>query len=285
MLMDERMNWQHGAVEAALHKALPVSRLEGAARLNAAVEYAVFPGGRRMRPAMTLLAAEVCGGEPKAALDVACAVEFLHAASLVFDDLPCMDDAALRRGRAALHVAFGADLATLAGLALLNQSYLLFAMESPRLVRLAARAIGVDGMIGGQSVDLEGLRIRSGLEKTTALTRLAMTAGAITAHARPPAVKLLCGFGDALGEAYQILDDVADALGSEALLGKTAGQDARHGRASAVVQWGADRARERAEGLVERSCAKLRGHFGLSEPVRLLEAFARMVVAPRAMAA
>ena len=238
-----------------------------------------------MRPVLTLLAAEICGGKPDAALRVACALEFLHAASLVFDDLPCMDDAALRRGRPALHVAFGVDLATLAGLALLNQAYLLFALESPGLVRLAALEVGTDGMIGGQAVDVEGLRTRSRLEKTTALTRLTMAAGAIVAGAKPAEVSLLSSFGEALGEAYQILDDVADAFGSESLLGKTAGQDARHGRGSAAFQWGADGARERATSLMTRSCAELRDYFGPTEPVRVLEAFAGMVVAPQAMAA
>src|SRR5690349_4537789 len=108
MLINELFRRHHGALEPALRDALPVSRLDGAGRLNAAIEYAVVPGGRRMRPALTLLAAEVCGGQARDGLRVACAVEFLHAASLVFDDLPCMDDAALRRGRAALHIAFGA---------------------------------------------------------------------------------------------------------------------------------------------------------------------------------
>jgi geranylgeranyl pyrophosphate synthase len=212
-------------------------------------------------------------------------VEFLHAASLIFDDLPGMDDAALRRGRPAVHVAFGVDLATLAGLALMNQAYLLFALESPRLVKLAVREIGPDGMIGGQAVDVEGLPAPSRFEKTTALTRLTMAAGAIAARARAPEVRVLSGFGDALGEAYQILDDLADATGSESLLGKTAGQDARHGRGSAVAQWGPDGAGDRATRLVEQACAELRGHFGPSEPVRRLEAFAQTVVGPRVMAA
>lgn len=276
---------QRGAIEAALRDALPVSRLDGAARFNAAVEYAVFPGGRRLRPALAMLAAEVCGGKSANARRVACAVEFLHAASLVFDDMPCMDDAAVRRGGAAVHIAFGADLATLAALALMNQAYLLFSLESPRLVPLAVQEIGADGMIGGQAVDLEGVPARSRLEKTTALTRLTMAAGAIAARARAPEVRVLRSFGHALGEAYQILDDVADAFASESLLGKTAGQDARHGRDSAVVQWGPEGARDRATGIMEQACAELRRHFGRSEPVRLLDAFARTVVGERALAA
>jgi len=285
MLIDKLLNEQSSAMEAALRELLPLSRLEGSGRLNAAVDYAVFPGGRRMRPALTVLAAEVCGGPATKALRAACAVEFLHTASLIFDDLPCMDDAALRRGRAAVHVAFGADLATLAGLALLNQAYKLFALVSPWLLQLAVTEIGPNGMIGGQAVDLEGLPARSRLQKTTALTRLTMAAGAISAAAPAPDVRVLSSFGDALGEAYQILDDLADAFGDESLLGKTAGQDARHCRMSAAVQFGAGEAREHAASLMGHACAELRGHFGPCEAVTLLESFARTLVAPRAMAA
>ena len=115
------------AVESELRKHLPVSSLPGARRLNDALEYAVFPGGKRLRPALALLASTLAGASREQSLSIACAVEFLHSSSLVLDDLPSMDDANLRRSRRALHLVFGEGMAVLAAVALLNQSYVLLA--------------------------------------------------------------------------------------------------------------------------------------------------------------
>ena len=140
-------------IESHLRALLPTSGLRETDRLNAAIRYAVFPGGKRMRPILTLLGAEAAGGQAEAALDAACAVEFLHAGSLIFDDLPAMDNARERRGVPALHLVFGEDIAVLAALALLNQAYAIFG-RSPRLIAEAVSCIGINGMIGGQAVDL-----------------------------------------------------------------------------------------------------------------------------------
>lgn len=268
---------RHDVIEGALHSCLPVSDLAGAEKLNSAIHYAVFPGGRRMRPMLTFLAAEICGGNAVDTLRAAVAVEFLHAASLTLDDLPCMDDAGLRRGRAATHVLFGADVALLAALALLNQAYAFFA-ETPGLLARATNEIGASHMIGGQAVDVAGEDGACRMEKTTALMRLTMAAGATAAGACAGDERVLISFGNDLGEAYQICDDLADAFGSDDETGKTCGQDWRRGRGSAVNEFGATGARELADQLVERACSALRDRFGESRHSALLVDFARSVL-------
>ncbi len=188
-------------IECRLRELLPESGLPGSDRLNDAIGYAVFPGGKRMRPILTLLGAESVGGDFDAALDAGCAVEFLHASSLIFDDLPAMDNARERRGLPALHLVFGEDVAVLAALALFNQAYAIFG-RSPRLIAEATSCIGVSGMIGGQAVE--------GMEKTTSLLRLALTAGAIACGASSADVRALARCGECLGEAYQLYDDLLD---------------------------------------------------------------------------
>ena len=171
-------------IETSLERHLPQSRVQSAARLNQAIRYAAMTGGKRVRPVLTLLAAQLCGGAREQVLPVACGVEFVHAASLAADDLPAFDNALIRRGRPSVHAAFGQDLATLATLALLNQAYALFA-DVEGLVAEAARAIGCEGMIGGQAADLAGAPHYDRVSKTAALVRLAVTAGAMASAAGP----------------------------------------------------------------------------------------------------
>ena len=213
-------------IEAALAAAIPVSTLKGSEALNEAIRCAVYPGGKRMRPLFTLLAAQAAGVDPVKALDAACAVELLHSSSLIFDDLPCMDDADLRRHRPAVHLLFGESTALLAGLALMNQAYALFA-GSTLLVREAAACIGVNGMIGGQAVDVSGQDLESRDRKTSSLMRLTLMAGAEAGGGDRSAVELLANCGERLGHAYQMLDDLMDCCTES---GKTASQDQRHHR-------------------------------------------------------
>ena len=212
-------------LEDALLRWLPLSDKPGTELFNQAVHYAAFPGGKRMRPLFTLLAARTVGGDPEKALPVACAIEYFHTCSLIFDDLPAMDDAHERRGRRSTHMAFGQDVAILAGLAFFNQGYALIGrMDCPdkekdqirRLIEEMAACIGPDGMIGGQFLDLrlrpsddEQFRSVSYL-KTTGLMRLMLTAGAIAAGANKAQITALATFGQDLGEAYQMLDDLVD---------------------------------------------------------------------------
>lgn len=272
-----------GPVEEALRRRLPFSSLPHAGRLNEALVYSVFPGGKRFRPALALLASQLAGASREQGLAIACAVEFLHSSSLVLDDLPSMDDAALRRKRPALHLVYGEGVALLASVALLNQSYALLA-EAARgtdacgtLVREAARAIGSDGMAGGQAVDLltrSGEADKDALFcrelKTVALMRLMMTAGALACGARAADTRALSDFGECLGRAYQLCDDVSDETRPPELTGKPARQDARHMRVNAVAALGTDAARDLARKLVTRGVARLCKQFGARDEVMLL---------------
>lgn len=268
---------QKPLIEAGLNNHLPNSSVPGAEKLNDALRYALFPGGRRWRPIFTLLGASLTAPTKSTfdidAISVACAVEFLHNSSLIFDDLPSMDSADRRRGKAALHLVFGEDAAILAALALLNQSFTLFAdIASPaaaqKLVLQASRCIGSNGMIGGQAADLHGgqsdsctLHTGGRNLKTTALTKLMMTGGAIASNAADDEVAALARFGECLGLAYQIYDDLLDVCDEEVVSGKTAHQDARLSRPSAVTDLGIGGSVKLARDTIEEGVAVLQSIF------------------------
>jgi geranylgeranyl diphosphate synthase type II len=211
--------------------------MPGTQRFNQALDYAVFPGGKRLRPIITLLAGRLVDANESSSTSIACAIEFLHTSSLIFDDLPGMDDADLRRNKKALHLVFGEGLAVLAAVALLNQAYALFgiaassATEKRRVSNLlteATNCVGADGMIGGQVIDLESHatdmdeKIRSHRDaKTIALMRLMMTANAFASGANDDDCAALAGFGERMGEAYQICDDLLDELAESAKTGNS----------------------------------------------------------------
>lgn len=218
-------------IEAELRKFLPLAPQNIETEFNEALEYALFPGGKRLRPVLTLLGAEVVGGNAKSVLPAAIAVEFIHSSSLIFDDLPCMDNAFERRGKTSLHEKYGEGLAILVALGLLNASYaLVFVnhLEQPERA-IAAHAeivdcVGASGMVGGQSIDLalaQGAGAADSFEKdfaaesdrnlkTSALMRLAMRVGAILAGADYLQLKALSRFAELLGDAYQLSDDLLD---------------------------------------------------------------------------
>ncbi len=282
-------------LDATLRAALPVSSLPAARRLNEALDYAVFPGGKRLRPVLALLAADLAGLPRAQGLTVACAIEFLHSSSLILDDLPAMDDADLRRNRRALHLVFGEGVAVLAAVALLNQSYALLAAAARTcaqsgavalLVTEAARCVGADGMVGGQIIDLASrangpdlAALASRDLKTVALMRLMMTAGALACGADDEDARALAEFGECFGRAYQVCDDLLDEACACELTGKTTQQDTRHGRATAVAALGAQGAHRLATKLVERGTARLRARFGHRVEVRLLADAAHFVIA------
>ncbi|HKQ92415.1 MAG TPA: polyprenyl synthetase family protein [Blastocatellia bacterium] len=273
-------------IETALERSLPLSAQHGAERLNEALRAAVFPGGKRWRPVLTLLGTMTAGGSAQTALPIACAIEFLHTSSLILDDLPAMDDAHLRRGRAALHLVYGEGLAMLAALALLNQAYALLAQDGTgRLIVEAARCVGPDGMIGGQAADLDIRASRGNSHalasrqlKTTALARLTIIAGAIAAGADERDVSALARYGECLGAAYQICDDLLDEFGESATTGKNVGQDARHLRSNFTAQFGAEEARRLAHDLLAESKQALRERFGECQTASLLIEAADLVI-------
>lgn len=229
ILIEENRLWEYvdsakPKIEAALRENLPLAPPHIETRFNEALEYALFPGGKLLRPVLTLLGAEIAGGKAESVINAAAAVEFIHTSSLIFDDLPAMDNAHLRRGKKSLHEEYGEGLAILVAVALLNSAYgLIFAnpaVPAERQVfahRELVDCIGASGLVGGQSVDLaiSGQAASENLEsiknlKTSALMRLALRVGAILSGADYLQLAVLSRFAELLGDAYQASDDLID---------------------------------------------------------------------------
>nr|WP_240980417.1 farnesyl diphosphate synthase [Ramlibacter agri] len=276
-------------VERALSAWVP---LQAPAGLGEAMRYAVLDGGKRLRPLLVLAACEAVGGHAEAALRAACSVELIHAYSLVHDDMPCMDNDVLRRGKPTVHVKFGEATALLAGDALQALAFELLAPEQStipdtvqaRLCRLLAQSAGQAGMAGGQAIDLASVG-RSLTEdelrhmhrlKTGALLQASVMMGAATGDAAPAAAQGLAGYGRALGLAFQVVDDILDVTADSATLGKTAGKDAAQDKPTYVSLLGLDRARAHAQELLHEARTAL-ATSRLSD-TRALEALAEMVV-------
>jgi len=242
--------------------------------LGDAMRYAVLDGGKRLRPLLVFAASEAVGGEPQAALRAACAVELIHAYSLVHDDLPCMDNDVLRRGKPTVHVKFGEADALLAGDALQALAFELLtpagdeipAAVQARLCRLLACAAGSQGMAGGQAIDLAsvGLALDEAQlremhrMKTGALLQGSVEMGAACGGAiAPAALDALRDYGAAIGLAFQVVDDILDVTADSATLGKTAGKDAASDKPTYVSLLGLDGARAQARELLGRALAAL----------------------------
>ena len=276
-----------GRIEGTLKAALARGDHPGCPpRLMAAMRHAVFPRGARIRPRLCLAVAGACGDDaPGVSEAAAVAIELLHCASLVHDDLPCFDDAATRRGRPSVHRAFGQPLAVLAGDGLIVLAFQTLASGAAAMpLRLGplmgciGMSVGVPvGICAGQAWECEETADLSlyQREKTGALFAAATVAGAAAAGAEAEPWRAV---GMALGEAFQVADDILDAAGDDAALGKPVGQDAAHGRPSAVARFGLDGAVARLGSLARDAVdavpacpgrAALRGHI-LSETQRLL---------------
>jgi geranylgeranyl diphosphate synthase type II len=253
-------------IETALEAALAqVESRESPPRLAAAMRYAVFPGGARLRPRLCLAVAAACGeDDPLAADAAAAAIELLHCASLVHDDLPCFDDAPLRRGQPALHLAFDERLAVLTGDALIVLAFQVLARGALRhplrlaaLTLTVARAVGMPhGIAAGQAWECEtGVDLTQYQQaKTGALFAAATAAGATAAGEDAEPWRPL---GSYVGEAYQVADDIRDAFGDQEELGKPVGQDATHGRPNAVHQLGLEAAIRRLGNLVDQAVTSI----------------------------
>jgi geranylgeranyl pyrophosphate synthase len=245
------------------------------AGLVEAIEYSLLGGGKRVRPVLVLAAAEACGVDTARAVPIAASFELVHAYSLVHDDLPCMDDDDLRRGRATNHKVFGEGVAVLVGDALQTEAFARIAAADgvdaatrAELVGVLARAAGWHGMAGGQYVDLQGgphqteasLRQLHDL-KTGALIAGAVEAGAVLGGVDAATRALFATFGRELGWLFQVVDDLLDEVGSAGVTGKTAGTDARHGKVTATgVFDGPDGVAQAADAQVARCielCASL----------------------------
>ena len=216
------------SIELALELNLPLAPPEIETEFNEAVRYLIFPGGKRLRPVLTMLGAELTGGAAENVMHAAAAVEFIHTSSIIFDDLPCMDNSRERRGRLSLHEKFGEGLSTLVAIGFLNHSYRLVTFDgrgdaerSVEAVLEIVNCVGPAGMVGGQSVDLNIQRaecricaVRETRQvqnlKTSSLIRLCLSLGAILSGADAENISHLSRFADHLGHAYQLSDDIID---------------------------------------------------------------------------
>jgi geranylgeranyl diphosphate synthase type II len=268
------------AVDAELRVLVP----DTGDRVQRAMAYTLLAPSKRVRPVLTLLCADLCGGSRAAALPVAASVELVHAASLILDDLPAMDDAPLRRGRRANHLEFGEAIAILAAFALLNLSYGTISRSyepplSARLTSLLSDAVGLEGLVGGQAADLLATDQQIGFEmlerihrgKTGALFVAAATAGALSAQAGMPAVESLAAYAKNLGLAFQIVDDLLDVEGDPAVTGKAVREDAR--KTTFVSFSGVAGARQLARELCETADRALAPFGRQADRLRELSAY------------
>lgn len=273
-------------IEDALETSTPLG--ECPARLGEAMRYSLLAPGKRLRPLLVLLAAQACGGTIKAAIPAACAVEMVHAYSLIHDDLPAMDNDDLRRGRPTCHKVFGEALAILAGDALLTSAFEVLAkgVQPPALAAACcaalAEAAGSSHLVGGQADDISGNceAMLDALEsmhrrKTGAMIAVSLVLGALTAGAGRQETDALAEYGRRLGLAFQIIDDLLDVRGDESAVGKRVRKDARDGKRTFPGLLGTDASLRRAEQLVAEACEAL---APLGPRADALQALARYVL-------
>ena len=281
--LQEYLTARRSEIDAALLAALPAPPACPSSVADA-MRYSVTAGGKRLRPILCLASAEAVGGDRRAAMPAACALEFIHTYSLIHDDLPAMDNDSLRRGQPTLHVVAGEGMAILAGDGLLTEAFALMAREprgtDPDLVARKIRVIGIiavgagaAGMVGGQAIDLacvtpdaggtlpvpldaDGLRAMHA-RKTGALIRASALAGAVMGGGSDAQVDAIDHAAAEFGLAFQIIDDVLDVEGASADLGKTAGKDAAAGKPTYPALYGIETSKRMAGECLDRAAAAL----------------------------
>ncbi len=274
-------------VNEALDELLPEASARPAT-IHKAMRYSLFAGGKRIRPALCLAAAQACGGRDADALPAACAVECIHTYSLIHDDLPAMDNDDFRRGKPTNHKVFGEGIAVLAGDGLLTQAFEILAQAKgwPRyphktLVRELARAAGTLQLIAGQVADLEaeGNRISAAdlkyihERKTSALLCCSTRLGGMSANCTPARLRALTDFGYNVGLAFQIIDDILDITQTSEQLGKTAGKDTAARKATYPSIVGLEKSRKIATELTRRAFASLKIFRGKAAALEAVGAY------------
>ncbi len=263
-------------IEAALEKYLPpADPCALGSTVNEAMRYSLLSGGKRIRPVLTLAFCELCEGNISTALPFACGVEMIHAYSLIHDDMPCMDDDDMRRGKPTNHKVYGENIALLAGDGLLTKAFETILSAENRETAAAAGAImayyaGVKGMVGGQCIDLESeggevdldLLRKMDMGKTVALISAACQMGCVAAGAEPPLLQAAEKYAQGLGMAFQIRDDVLDVLGNSQKLGKNVGMDSAREKRNYVSLLGVERAQELVHEYTLKAQSALRGFPG-----------------------
>jgi len=275
-MLKETLQQGQQLTDAALDRLIPLET-QHPVSIHKAMRHSVFAGGKRLRPILCMQAGRMIAGSlPEGIEDLGAAVEMLHTYSLIHDDLPALDNDDLRRGRPTCHKAFGEATAILAGDALQTQAYEVLAqLKCPaearvRIIEEIARGTGtVDGMIGGQVVDLEAEHTRPTPEmleyihrsKTAALITASLVSGGLYAGAKEKEVARLRAFGLAIGLAFQIVDDILDVTQTSEQLGKTAGKDTASEKATYTALFGIEKSQQKADELVESAFAELK-EFG-----------------------
>jgi geranylgeranyl diphosphate synthase type II len=277
-------------VDGALKRWIPAEN-EFPSQVHKAMHYSLFAGGKRLRPILTLAAAEAAGGRTRDALPLACSFELIHTYSLIHDDLPSMDDDDLRRGKPTSHKVFGEAVAILAGDALLTEAFHL--ASRPDLMKgvpprrriqalwVLARAAGSLGMVGGQTVDIltQGQPVDAGTleyihtRKTGALIAASVAVGAVIGGAGLRSFKNMLAYGEKLGLAFQIIDDLLDEEGDEKKLGKAVRKDHSKGKATYPALYGIPESRRKAGRLIEEALARLKSFDRRANPLREIARF------------
>jgi len=275
------------AVDAQLERLMPA----GAApppSIHQAMRYSVFAGGKRIRPILCLETARIFGADVSAALYPGCAIEFIHTYSLIHDDLPALDNDDLRRGKPTCHKKFGEATAILAGDALLTLAFETLAgapvpadRQVAMVMEIAMAAGTVNGMVGGQVADLEAEGKKVGPEtleyihrsKTAALIRASITSGALCAGATTEDITRLRRFGETIGWAFQVTDDILDVEESSVALGKTAGKDIAQQKATYPAVFGLERSHQIAHELATKAIEELQTYGERAERLRTIAEF------------
>jgi geranylgeranyl diphosphate synthase type II len=277
-------------LEAGLDRFLPAAD-SYPSHLHAAMRYVVIEtGGKRLRPLLCMAAAEICGATSERVLPAACAVEMIHAFSLVHDDLPGMDNDVLRRGKPTCHIAFDEPTAILAGDALLVRAFATLARQMPfcspeqtvRALQIVTEAVGSEGMAGGQAMDLAA---ENGdwdaqtlayihANKTGALIRVALQVGAIFAGGTAAQIEALGVYGDALGHLFQIVDDLLNETGAVEQVGKPVGTDRARNKATYPQLLGVEGARQEAQKIANQALAALAPFDAEATPLRAMALWA-----------
>lgn len=292
MNLAEYLKRRQARVDRLLERCIPAALKPE--KLAQAMRYTLFSSGKRIRPILAIAAAEAVGGSVTPVLPFACALELIHTYSLIHDDLPAMDDDEMRRGKPANHIVYGEALAILAGDALLTDAFRIMAEAAVRAGLQQARALqalqeiaaaaGSRGMVGGQAADMAAESTTPDLptvefihvRKTGALIRAAVRAGALLGGARPEQLRRLTCYGEFVGLAFQLADDILDVEGAPKLTGKDSGHDQERHKATFPAVVGLAETKERAQELLVDALHELRTFGPAAEPLREI---ARFVVA------
>ncbi len=285
MELSSYLNERKKTVEATLLQLMPAKTVWPQTLLEA-MHYSLMAGGKRLRPILTIAACEAVGGDIEAALPTGCAIEMIHTYSLIHDDLPAMDDDDLRRGRPTNHKVYGEAMAILAGDALLTHAYQVItetnskhanAEQILKVINIISRYAGIEGMVSGQVVDLasEGKKIsyealqQIHLHKTARLIEACLHCGAILGKANPEQTQALAQYGNRIGLAFQIFDDILDIEGG-AEMGKDIGSDVEKQKATYPSLLGMDRAKQLAHETIEQALQLLNPFDAKADPLRAI---------------